>query len=463
MCWKDNIRSSSFLRKQGITLFCVFLSHVTCSQNWTSLGGGTDNITSDCYADTINNLLLISGSFEFAGNTRVNQVAIWDGVSWSPIGIGSGDTSCNYGCESITKILIYDSLVCVSGSHRMMGGDLNNQYLSKFDSNSWSAFGSPQNGAKVWRLGNELFAFPIDDSLSGNPISVVAKWDGTQWLDFTSPLPTNSALEYFSCAANFQGEHVFGGNFDVSGQNFHEIVLWDGADWWGLADGVQGNAWVNDMMVYKDHLWVGGYFSEADGNVADFLMVWNGQQWFDPFPGVQFTSQVKDLEVIDEELYIVGAHYAFADTGYYGLARYDGTFLRSFGGSSNYPEKVAGLDGEIYVITNKVFAGDTVNYIAQWIGGDSVDYTYYAALDIQEATNNEIKVFPNPAQAALNVQFSDRLMNPISVQLYDLQGRLVREETILSGRPNHTIAVEELQSGLYILAVGQFIERVVVK
>lgn len=450
------------MRKQALTLLGLAFSVLTFGQNWQPLGGGTTNEVRGCFVDTVANDLFISGRFSHAGGVEVNQIARWDGSMYSPIGIGTGDTLCQWGCGSVNRILKYHDTIFVSGAFQMMAGDWNNKYSAFFDGNDWYNFGGADSPMGMQLLGDSFFCFPVVDTVFGEFIPAIGIWNGTD-LDIPFQLPPTNNV-YFLDIKYYQGDILLSGNFSFPTINAKEIVRWDGSNLFGLNGGPLGDTWINDIEVYKGLLWVAGYFYEVDGNVADFVMAWDGQQWIDPFPGILFTEQARDLEVIDGELYIAGPHLAYADTGHYGIARYDGQYLRSFGGSLFFPRQVFGFNNEVIVTyPYSTFEGDSINYIAKWAGGDSVDYTYYAALDIPETETNEVKIYPNPAQSSIHVQFSSPLTTQLPLQIYDLQGRLIREETFQSGQSQHQLAVEKLSPGLYLLAIGQFVERIVVK
>lgn len=454
-------------RSYQIALFLnvmVSIPFSTNAQNWQALGGGTSMTIRDIYADSANNLLYLGGNFEFAGGVTVNQLGVWDGNSWSTIDGGSGEIGCSNGCSPILSIRNYQGETFVAGSHSMMGGDVNNKYLSRFNGSQWTSCGNPYYGEILLEtIGNNLFAFVFEDTLNGNFIPVIASWNGSEWIDFGTNLPPASSSLYLWNGVEYQGDLYFGGNFDMDIDNIHEIIKWDGTNWSGLANGgIIGDAYVNAMAVYGNQLWIGGYFFEADGNVNDYLMVWDGQQWSNPFPGIQFTGQVKDLQVIENELYIVGAHEAVADTGHYGIARYDGTMFRSFGGSYNYPTHVAGLNGEVYVVSGPFFNDDDWKFIYQWMGGDSVDYSYYAALDVPEFSDNSFKVYPNPASETITIQFDFPLKQNLPVRLIDIQGRLIKEELFLSGELSKLLQLGEVRKGCYFLSLGEHVEMLIV-
>ena len=344
------------------------------SQNWESLGGGTSlGGVSGLYADTTNNLLYIAGGFEYAGGHLMLQIAAWNGANWETVGNGSGDTNCNYGCNSIFSVIRYNNSLFTCGANGMMGGLTANRYLSRWDGAQWNTCGKPnQPPINLCIANNELFALGYFDTISNKPAELFAKWNGTDWDSFGTPLSFNIlGSDMMLDAVYYKGEYYFGGSFNL-GNGLKEIMRWDGTQWKTLENGILGSVGINTMVVYKNILFVGGLFRQASGNPRDYLIAWDGLHWFDPFPGIYFMNQVRDLEVFDNKLYIVGDHIFAGDTGMYAFASYDGTNFCPFGGRAIYPYypdpiKIAVLNGNIYVACNKVLFGYTVNYIAKLI------------------------------------------------------------------------------------------------
>lgn len=75
------------------------------------------------------------------------------------------------------------------------------------------------------------------------------------------------------------------------------------------------------------------------------------------------------------------------------------------------------------------------------------------------ADNNQIAIYPNPAQNAFTFT-TERPLNNEVVQLLDLTGKVIRTEQI-SGLSN-TIDVSELSNGLYFLRIGDASQKVII-
>ena len=73
-------------------------------------------------------------------------------------------------------------------------------------------------------------------------------------------------------------------------------------------------------------------------------------------------------------------------------------------------------------------------------------------LDLEENIAEVISIYPNPVQDMLTINISGVL------SLFDLSGKLVKSNSVVSGNP---ISMSELKSGLYIAKVGSHIKKIV--
>jgi hypothetical protein len=93
------------------------------------------------------------------------------------------------------------------------------------------------------------------------------------------------------------------------------IARWDGSYWSRLATGV--NSAVHALAVYDSgsgpELYVGGEFTQADGNPADRIARWNGSSWSPVGSGVSGggAPQVEAMTIFDDgsgpELIVAGS------------------------------------------------------------------------------------------------------------------------------------------------------------
>ncbi|NER80289.1 MAG: T9SS type A sorting domain-containing protein [Leptolyngbya sp. SIO1D8] len=75
------------------------------------------------------------------------------------------------------------------------------------------------------------------------------------------------------------------------------------------------------------------------------------------------------------------------------------------------------------------------------------------AVGIEDELQKSIKTYPNPVDNTLNVQLENTYLGPVSLQLYDLSGGVVKSETFLKTTTltNRAIDVNQIKSGLYLI------------
>ena len=80
--------------------------------------------------------------------------------------------------------------------------------------------------------------------------------------------------------------------------------------------------------------------------------------------------------------------------------------------------------------------------------------------------SNELKIVPNPFQDAAIVHLPNQSNSPMNLFLYDLTGKLIREQKVLKEN-QETIYKNSLKPGLYFLELrgdsNSFIGKVVIQ
>jgi hypothetical protein len=123
---------------------------------------------------TYNGLLIIGGSFNVAGDVRADNIASWDGSSWSALGSGTND--------QVQVLTVYGSQLIVGGWFTAAGGDTAN-YIASWDGSSWSTLGAGMDNTvrALTVYDSKLIAggwFTTAGSVTANSI---ASWDGSSW------------------------------------------------------------------------------------------------------------------------------------------------------------------------------------------------------------------------------------------------------------------------------------------
>jgi hypothetical protein len=162
---------------------------------WSGLGQGMNNWvrTLAVFDGGGGAELVAGGTFSSAGGMPVGSIAKWNGAHWSPLGIGVGGIFPGSG--SVSALRVFDDgsgpALMVGGNFEGAGGALANN-VAKWDGTSWSALDRGANGPVL------SFAEFDDGSgavlVAGGSFSSagsgkgVAQWDGASWSGFGSGL-----------------------------------------------------------------------------------------------------------------------------------------------------------------------------------------------------------------------------------------------------------------------------------
>jgi hypothetical protein len=248
--------------------------------SWQPLGETPDG-TVRAFAE-LNGELYATGTFDTVGNQQLNHVARWDGTAWRPLGTGLtgigvnppiiGDALCEYNGE-----------LWVGGMLSAAGG-VPCDNLARWDGTQWHAIpgGAQGLGSPAVRTflseGNELHVAGEFTSIGGVAANNIARFDGTNWSALGSG--TNS---YVSALARYQGDLYAGGFFiQAGGQTARKIARWNGTSWSALAGGIPDFAIspsVSSLAVHDGELMVGGNFQRVDTLFTRRLARWNGSAW----------------------------------------------------------------------------------------------------------------------------------------------------------------------------------------
>jgi hypothetical protein len=309
---------------------------------WSALESGVsgDVRSLAVYDDGSGPALYVGGTFLFAGGVRVTNIAKWDGSRWSKLG-----SSGMFG-TGVYALEVYDDgrgpALYAGGVFSRAGGVPVNQ-IARWDGSSWSSPGGGFRGG--WGggvaslavyddgAGPALYAGGTFSTAGSMPASNIARWNGSSW----SPLGSGIGGEYPYVMAlavydDGGGPALYaGGRFtSAGGEAADYVAAWDGASWSPLGSGVSGVSYphVFALAVYDGGsgpaLYAGGEFTTAGGGLAKHIASWNGTSWSALGSGVD--DRVLALVVHDDggdpALFVGGDFSSALDSGDSYLAKW---------------------------------------------------------------------------------------------------------------------------------------------
>lgn len=270
-------------------------------ERWHRLGQGLNSFPRQLVIS--GNTLYAVGDFTKAGTVTTRGIAKWDGAAWSRIGNGVGPKN-RFGDEG----RLY--AIAVSGNNLYLGGEFVSmdgvaaRNIARWDGAVWRALangladftweedGLGDNGS-VYSLaadGNSLYAAGDFDAASNADgllrVNNVARWDGSKWNALGNGVGKENTWDNGTAYAVAVGGGAIyvGGNFtQADGQPANNIARWISESWQPLGDGLTAEfspfQMVNTLVIDGANVYAGGEFDYAGGSDIPVLAHWNGAEW----------------------------------------------------------------------------------------------------------------------------------------------------------------------------------------
>jgi hypothetical protein len=230
--------------------------------SWSSLGPGLNgNVQALCVMP--NGDIVAAGSFSLPGPVVSYNIARWNGVSWSGLGsgLGSGGTDVVHALTSLPNGDL------IAGGVFAAAGAVPADNLARWDGTSWSALGAglpgPVYALKTLPDGDVLAGGQFVYSSGGTLAINIARWNGSAWSSFGGigighiQIGATDHVRVITTLPN--GDVVVGGDLPSHGG----IARWTGTSWATFGGGVNGYVanWVNTLPMLPDgSLLVGGRY-----------------------------------------------------------------------------------------------------------------------------------------------------------------------------------------------------------
>lgn len=256
------------------------------------------------------------GFFTSAGGKPANRIACWDGKDWRPL--GGGLTGGSFP-PVVHALAVFDedgpggqpARLFAAGTFLYADGKIVNN-IARWDGSSWSAVGGGILGDSLVAV-RALTVFDEDGGgpekpalyaagyfyIAGGVFSPrIAKWTGLSWVAVPEGLGTFPSIEQIFAlrgATSIAGSGgypvlVAGGDIETAGAYAaHEVGQLRQKQWLPIGGGVGGGEYPFVYAIgttfngpadpWGDALIVAGVFTEAGGVPASNIARWNGNGW----------------------------------------------------------------------------------------------------------------------------------------------------------------------------------------
>lgn len=281
-----------------------------------------------------------------------------------------------------------------------------------------------------------------------------AVYDGTSWSALIDTIHAPNYDDYYMDIEMYKGDLYIAGNFDGYDWNDNKVYCLATVDNGrfkkvgnGFVPGMENNVQV--LEVYKDELYIAGFFTEVGGNAGNFIMRWDGETLKDLGGGADWWISSM---LVHNGLLFVGGGFETVDGKYSPrVAYWDGNEWHSMG-TDDFGSQFGVYDMEIY--NNELYISGPSNYLT--INGDSL---YGVAKYNRELPYlvTDIDVFINNENETININYGNEGDDGFNllIKFYNIQGQQVKSisQHNLKGYIHLQIPIPDLASGVYIVEV----------
>jgi hypothetical protein len=443
----DNIIATGFFGLAGNTPV-NFLASFN-GTNWNSVGTSDSNLGLGGYSAPFQSRSLISanggiymgGLFQNAGNKYVGGIAKWNGNNWDDLGSGVGPGAGGTN-GAVYAICVIGTNVYIGGSFLTAGG-VNANNIAKWDGTTWSSLGNGVTDGPVYSLatdGINLFAGGHFLHISGTTAYNVARWNGSQWFAMGNGFNGEvNVLSYINSSNMLYAGGRFSSENIQGGVTFNSIAEWDGTEWSPMGNGsdigVMGlspsGPGVFDIKQYSgDSILVAGGFTTSGGQTiqSKCLALYSSvnNKW-SVFKSSNIDDAINSILVDGKDVYIGGWFSTAGGINVNKIARYN-SILNAWqnlgSGTNSAVISMAKFGPHIYVAGYglSIAGGKPVSGIARFdptITG--IVSSYQEIAEKYSLSQN----YPNPFNPATKINFSIPKSGFVNISVFDMAGRNV--------------------------------------
>ena len=346
--------------------FSLYASSLLYAQSWSTVSSG---VNGPVYAMAVyDSTLYVGGSFDSAGGVPVNNIAKWDGKTWSALGTGVRyKIGGVYSSASVSALCVFNGLLYVSGGFDFAGTDSVNGFAA-YDGSTWNAIKGNHGGGFSSMVANDSLMYVA----GGRSVSI---FNGTSFVNgqcflCVDEVFCNEQIAYCHNLAIYDNSVAIGGNFldtnnlggiampnsyypftgpDISlgllgpGKSWsilnhndanyslladsnllyvglnNTVSVYNGSYWTQIGGNLldaSGNGYVYSLCKYNGNIIAGGEFTGIGSASANNIMELNNGNWATmgtgikcdsvSFGGYAEESHVAVMVVYNDTLYVAG-------------------------------------------------------------------------------------------------------------------------------------------------------------